>query len=270
MALYIVGDIQGCHKELKALLEKAKFDKNKDQLWSAGDIVARGSDSLATIEFLQSLGDSFNSVLGNHDLHLMSIYYGIKKAKKSDKLDNLLASKNINSIIEWLAQFPLMLPLPDGKSYLSHAGISPQWTLTQAIENAQFVEKRLRAKDREKWLTRMYGNTPNSWHQVATKTERFRFTVNAFTRMRFCYQDGSLEFDCKSSPEDAPKDVKPWFTLLTEEQKNITWYFGHWAALMGETGLKNIIALDTGCVWGNHLTMIKVKSGKLLTQNSYL
>jgi len=269
MALYLIGDIQGCYSELRALLKRVNFNPEHDQLWAAGDLVARGQDSLATIEYLRSLGTSFNSVLGNHDLHLMAIYHGLKKAKKSDKIDSLLASKNIEQIIDWLAQFPLILPLPDGKSFLSHAGISPQWTVTEALENAKFAEKKIKSKDRAKWLERMYGNQRNNWLDVSTKTDRFRFTINAFTRMRFCYDDGSLELDCKSLPSDAPQGVRPWFTLMSTEQTSYQWYFGHWAALMGQTSNKNAIALDTGCVWGNHLTIIDHSTNKLFTENSH-
>ncbi|QOL26639.1 symmetrical bis(5'-nucleosyl)-tetraphosphatase [Thalassotalea sp. LPB0316] len=270
MALYLVGDIQGCYSELQSLLERVEFDPKKDQLWAAGDLVARGSNSLATIVFLQSLGTSFNTVLGNHDLHLMAIYHGLKKAKKSDNLDSLLTSKHIGNIIEWLAQFPLLLPLPDGKSYLSHAGISPQWTLEEALANAAFAEKKIRGKSRIKWLERMYGNAPNNWCDVKTKTDRFRYTINAYTRMRFCYADGSLEFACKSSPKDAPKNVQPWFNLMTKEQASYYWYFGHWAALMGKTNNPHIIALDTGCVWGNYLTMLNYDDKTLFTENSHI
>ena len=270
MALYLIGDIQGCHSELDALLTKVSFNPKYDQLWAAGDLVARGENSLATIELLQSLGNSFNTVLGNHDLHLMSIYYGIKKAKKSDKLDNLIQDARFGDMVDWLAQFPLLLALPDGKSYLSHAGLSPQWSIEEAIENARFAEKRIRSIDRKKWLLKMYGSEPNQWRDVKSKTDRFRYTVNAFTRMRFCYQDGGLEFDCKSTLDQAPKELAPWFDLTQKSiRKQHTWYFGHWAALMGKTNQSHAIALDTGCVWGHHMTMLNFDSKKRIIEDAH-
>lgn len=142
MALYLVGDIQGCYSELKALLKQVNFDKNKDQLWALGDIVSRGKDSLKTVRFLKSLGNSFNMVLGNHDLHLLAICYGVKKPKNADNLYKLLAADDLPEIIDWLRNMPILLQTPDKKGYLSHAGISPQWTIEEAIENAKFVEKK--------------------------------------------------------------------------------------------------------------------------------
>ena len=153
MALYLVGDIQGCYQELRTLLTKIHFNPETDQLWALGDIVARGSDSLATMRYLKSLGNSFNMVLGNHDLHLLAIYHQIKKAKKNDLLDNLLAAEDLPELIEWLRHMPLLLQTPDQIGYLSHAGLSPQWSINDAIENAKFVEQKLQSDDYKDWLS---------------------------------------------------------------------------------------------------------------------
>ena len=269
MALYLVGDIQGCFYELEALLVKAKFKPSEDQLWLAGDLVARGKQSLETLEFVKSLGKSANFVLGNHDLHLLAIGAGLKNPKASDHLSQLLNAPNFSSLCDWLAQHPLLLELPkqnNQSAFMSHAGLSPQWTIHQAIENAAFAHKKIAGKKREKWLNIMYGEYPNDWHLVETKEQRFRYTVNAFTRMRYCFTDGTLDFACKDKLEKAPSALKPWFDLV--KLKNTAWIFGHWAALMGECSHKHIYALDTGCVWGNHLTMIRWDDKKLFSQQS--
>ena len=256
MALYLVGDIQGCYSELKALLNKVNFNPAQDQLWALGDIVARGTESLATIRYLKSLGSSFNMVLGNHDLHLLAIYHGLKKAKRSDHLNDLLAAPDLPELIDWLRHMPLLLQTPDGKGYLSHAGLSPQWTIKEAKKSAKFAEKKLQSNKLVKWLTCMYGEQPNNWIDVKSKEDKFRYVINAFTRMRFCYLDGSLEFKCKQDIKNSPDNLKPWFQLTTELSEDM-WVFGHWASLLGKCKHKNIFATDTGCVWGNYLTLMQ-------------
>jgi len=257
MSIYFVGDIQGCYNELVALLNQVNFNKNTDQLWVAGDMVARGPDSYKTLKYLMSLGECVKAVLGNHDLHLLAIHAGIKKAKKSDFLEELLTCPEINEITDWLAQQPLLRKLPNEQTYMSHAGLAPQWQVSEAIEQAAFAEKLIRSPERVKWLTLMYGEQPNDWSLVETKTERFRYVINAFTRMRYCYEDGSLEFSCKLDPKNAPNNIKPWFNIASSQLDNCSWIFGHWAMLMGNTTHKNTHALDTGCVWGEHLTLLR-------------
>lgn len=257
MSIYFVGDIQGCYYELRALLEQVNFDSAQDQLWIAGDMVARGPDSFKTIQFLMSLGDSAKCVLGNHDLHLLAICAGIKKAKQSDHLDEILNAPNLNELVAWLSRQPLLRKLPNEQTYMSHAGLSPQWQIDEAVEQAQFAEQLLRSPERDKWLALMYGEKPNDWQQVKTKEEKFRYVINAFTRMRFCYLDGALEFDCKTAPVQAPQNIIPWFELCSEQLANRHWIFGHWAMLMGGCPHENIFALDTGCVWGEHLTLLR-------------
>ena len=268
MALYLVGDIQGCYSELKALLAKVNFNPEHDQLWALGDIVARGTGSLATIRYLKSLGSSFNMVLGNHDLHLLAIYHGLKKAKKSDHLSELLAAPDLPELIEWLRNMPLLLQTPDGKAFLSHAGLAPQWTIKDAIKNAKFAEKKLRSNKLVKWLSCMYGEYPNCWTDVESKEEKFRYTINAFTRMRFCYLDGSLEFKCKQDINNAPDTLKPWFQL-TQELSKYYWIFGHWASLLGKCEHKNVFATDTGCVWGNYLTLLRWDDKKRFIEHAH-
>ncbi len=266
MAIYIVGDIQGCYQEFRALLKQVNFNPETDEIWPAGDIVARGPDSLATIRYLKSLGSCVKMVLGNHDLHLLAVYAGIKKVKKSDLLDELLAAPDIDELMNWLAQQPLLRKIPNDEAYVSHAGISPQWTIEQAITQARFAEQLLSSQQRNSWLEKMYGQKPNNWLQANSDEEKFRFTINSFTRMRFCHQDLSLEFNNKEVPKLAPKTLKPWY-LLSETLDNCTWLFGHWASLQGECEHPNVYALDTGCVWGNTLTMLRWHDKAIFKEN---
>ena len=277
MAIYLVGDIQGCYRELIALLEQVSFDDKVDTLYVAGDLVARGPNSLATLRFIKSLGKGAKVVLGNHDLHLLAVHAGIKKVKQADHLSELLNADDIDELMNWLACQPLIQKIPRSINlqtnsheancgYMTHAGISPQWTLSEAISQAEFVQKKLSSKERNTWLTLMYGEEPNSWHQATTEIEKFRFSINALTRMRFCYKDGSLEFSNKESPKETLlSGLYPWFEL-SKTIEQTPWVFGHWASLMGENANHNIYPLDTGCVWGNHLTMLRWHDKKLFTQ----
>ena len=277
MALYLVGDIQGCFNELTALLKQVSFDARYDCLYLAGDLVARGPDSLATLRFVKSLGDSAKVVLGNHDLHLLSVYAGIKKVKRNDKLTELLAAHDINELMTWLAQQPLLQVIPpvnksDSPSYMTHAGIAPQWSLEDAIFQAKTIQEKLSSTNRNKWLTLMYGEKPNSWHKAKTEIEKFRYSINALTRMRYCYEDGSLEFNQKDAPETSviaqEQKLQPWYNLSSVIAHH-TWIFGHWAALMGKSTHNNIYPLDTGCVWGSHLTLLRWHDKAIFTEQSH-
>ena len=283
MATYLVGDIQGCYHELLALLTQIEFNKAQDIIYFAGDLVARGENSLETLRFIKSLGNSAKIVLGNHDLHLLAIHAGIRKAKVSDKLDALINADDIDDLTNWLAQQPLIQKitcsvLTDNNkqktmpnAYMSHAGMSPQWDLPTALEQAEQAHQKISSPERIEWLKLMYGAKPNSWFEASSDIDKFRYTINAFTRMRYCYvEDGALEFDQKDSPQEVEKDHKnsltPWYTL-SKCIENTEWVFGHWASLMGKTSHQNTYALDTGCVWGGHLTMLRWHDKKVFTQN---
>lgn len=275
MAIYLVGDIQGCYSELIALLKQVSFNRDNDQLYVAGDLVARGPDSLATLRFIKSLNSSAKIVLGNHDLHLLAVHAGIKKVKKQDLLQPLLEADDAKELMDWLAQQPLLQQIGDDNAYMSHAGISPQWTLCQAIEQAKFAQQRLSAKNRKSWLSVMYGEQPNDWQHAKTEIEKFRYTINAFTRMRYCYANKNLEFNNKLAPPSLPQthqlsntELLPWYELSTTINET-TWVFGHWAALMGNCSHSNIYPLDTGCVWGNHLSLLRWHDKKIFTESSH-
>jgi bis(5'-nucleosyl)-tetraphosphatase (symmetrical) len=269
MAIYFVGDIQGCYSELDALLTQVGFSNNSDQLYIAGDLVARGPNSLETLRFIKSLGKQAKVVLGNHDLHLLAVYRGLKKVKPQDQLDALLSAPDFTSLMTWLIQQPLIQKLPDENTYMSHAGLSPQWTVKQALEQAQIAQQHLTSATSQYWLSNMYGEQPASWSEANDELSRFRFTINALTRMRYCHADGSLDFSCKESPNNAPKALSPWFEF-GHINENTQWIFGHWAALMGNCPAKNIYALDTGCVWGQHLTLLRWHDKQLFIEQSHI
>ncbi|MDW6001994.1 bis(5'-nucleosyl)-tetraphosphatase (symmetrical) ApaH [Vibrio mangrovi] len=264
MANYIVGDLQGCLDELESLLAKVDFSPRHDQLWIAGDLVARGPKSLETLRYIKSLGNSAKTVLGNHDLHLLSIELGVHPLKKKDRTASIFQAPDRGELIEWLRFQPLLLEHQD--FVLCHAGISPHWDLPTARQAAQEVESILQS-DQWPWLIEnMYSNMPNQWHNSLKGLERYRYIINAFTRMRFCTPDGALDMDCKLPPSEVNShQLIPWFDLPRRSPIEKRIIFGHWAALEGCVR-KDVIGLDTGCVWGGTLTMIRWEDQQLFRQ----
>ncbi|MGL1955874.1 MAG: symmetrical bis(5'-nucleosyl)-tetraphosphatase [Colwellia sp.] len=268
MAIYIVGDLQGCLSELNALLKQVNFNPISDELWLTGDIVARGPSSLETLRFIKSMADCVKMVLGNHDLHLLAVHAGIKKSSPKDYLDDILSAPDRNALMNWLAQQPLLRKIPNENAYMTHAGISPQWSVELAIKQAQWAEKKIQGTQRNYWLEKMYGEQPNSWPLAKTDIEKFRYTINSLTRMRYCFRNKTLDFSCKLSPKSAPKELTPWYKL-SGNLENTQWIIGHWAWLMGETHHNNLFALDTGCVYGNHLTMLHWHDKKIFIEPAH-
>ena len=265
MQRLVVGDIQGCYKGLCKLLKKAKFDPNKDKLYAVGDLIARGEDSKSTVDLLRDLGGSFQTVLGNHDLHFLAISQGLKPAKPSDRLGPLLKHKKLNDVVNWLRQFPLALQVDDN-TLLTHAGLYPRWSFTDAITYSNAVQRELMSDQWQMFLQRMYGNYPDYWYQGMPHADMLRFAVNSFTRMRFIDQQGHLEFKTKTAPSRQDFPLRPWFTAynpyLKPEQRVV---FGHWAALLGKTSSLQFIGLDTGYVWGNSLTALRLEDNKIIS-----
>ncbi|WP_434341405.1 symmetrical bis(5'-nucleosyl)-tetraphosphatase [Motilimonas cestriensis] len=258
MATYIVGDIQGCFPELQSLLELVNFNAQRDELWLAGDLVARGPQSLETLRFVKNLGESAKIVLGNHDLHLLAVSLGYAKQKKKDLTAEIFTAPDCQEILDWLRRQPLIRKHPEHGFIMVHAGISPQWTPDQAIELAQEVHQVLASPQYSDFFANMYGNHPTYWTPDLTGFERLRFIVNVLTRMRYCYQDGSLDFANKQPPlGNTNEALQPWFDVAGKHVGSVPILFGHWAALMGKTARKDVIGLDTGCVWGNRLTMLR-------------
>ncbi|WP_133405839.1 symmetrical bis(5'-nucleosyl)-tetraphosphatase [Parashewanella tropica] len=268
MANYFVGDIQGCYHELRLLLDKVAFNPSFDTLWCAGDLVARGPDSLSTLEYLYELEDSVKPVLGNHDLHLLALAAGEKKRNPKDKLDALLESSQLPKLIEWVRAQPLMRYLPEHKLVMTHAGIPPQWDMETLQLQSDKVSTALQREDYiSALISKMYHDKQSYWHDDLPEFEKLRFTIDALTRMRFLHADGSLNFNCKQPPESCEDPLlSPWFQWHSPIKSENRVIFGHWAALMGETNDQNAIALDTGCVWGGVMTLWHLETGEKITQ----
>lgn len=257
--IYAVGDIQGCAPSLKSLIKKIP---TKSKMIFLGDLVNRGPDSLGTLRLLKQLQEEqrIECILGNHDLHLLAVDAGIRKTKGLDTVQTILDAPDRAELINWLRHRPMALS--NGKILTVHAGVLPQWDMGQTIECAQEVEKALRKKNYKEFLGNMYGNTPNKWSNSLKGHERLRVITNALTRIRFCTPSGTMEFESKEGFESGPKGYIPWFKVPKRKTQEALIYFGHWSTL-GLLREKNVIGLDTGCVWGGKLTAMEIaESGK--------
>lgn len=261
MTTYIIGDLQGCYDALRKILDMAEFDPSHDQLWSVGDIVNRGPDSLATLRYLKNLGSRFRMVLGNHDLHLLALAYKSRSPKKADTLGEVLAASDRDELIDWLRHQPLIYQ--HETSVLVHAGIPHIWSLQKALTLASEVEQALRSDDCGIFLAAMYGNEPERWSDELKGLERLRVITNYLTRMRICRVDGSLDLAFKSPPDLAPKKYSPWFSFYPENPKDsYDIFFGHWAALPSGVYRQHFNALDSGYFWGGALTLLRLYDKK--------
>ncbi|HXK00287.1 MAG TPA: bis(5'-nucleosyl)-tetraphosphatase (symmetrical) ApaH [Buchnera sp. (in: enterobacteria)] len=267
MSTYLVGDIHGCYNQLKLLLHKVSFNPIKDTLWCTGDLVCRGSESLDVLCFLFSLGERAKVVLGNHDLHLLSVYYGVNKNRKEDFITDIIEYKDAKILISWLRKQPLLRIDEEKKIIVSHAGIYPKWNLNTLIHCAKEVESILSSQDYLIFLRLLRDNDTNHWTENMTRFDRLRFITNAFTRMRYIFPNGNLNMICKKSPSDFTKPLKPWFAITNKLYKKYSIFFGHWSSLLGKHTPDNVFALDTGCCWGNALTMIRLEDYVLFSQS---
>ncbi|NRB38978.1 MAG: symmetrical bis(5'-nucleosyl)-tetraphosphatase [Pseudomonadales bacterium] len=263
MATYAVGDIQGCLPSLKCLLEKVNFDSKKDILWCAGDIINRGPACLETLRFIHTLGDSCITVLGNHDLHLLAVAFSDAELKPTDTLQAILDAPDRDTLLHWLRHRPLM-HYEHGFA-LVHAGIHPHWSIPQALEYAHEVETVLRGDHYPAYFAQMYGNLPNRWQDDLQGIDRLRCITNYFTRMRFCRLDGQLDLTNKQGPETAKLGTIPWFEVPQRKAEHHKILFGHWASLEGHCHAINLYALDTGCVWGGQLTLLRLDDEQLFS-----
>lgn len=260
MSTYVIGDIQGCYQELRTLLKLINFDPINDYLWFTGDLVNRGKESLATLRFIKSLGERAICVLGNHDIHLLAVAIGVRKAHKSDTIQEILNAPDCNDLFHWLRHLPL-IHIDHEKNYLMvHAGLLPQWTASQAKKLAEEIEFYLRLDNKKQYklfLEHVFGDKPRRWKENLEGYDRSRLILNAFTRLRACDKNDhyKIDHDFKQPYQQLPENLVAWFDISERQSQNINILFGHWAAL----GLmirpeQNLFALDTGCVWGGKLT----------------
>ena len=257
MATYAIGDIQGCYDSLQALLARCAFDPATDRLWLVGDLVNRGPQSLTTLRFIRSLGDAAVTVLGNHDLYLLMVAEGGAKFRgKDDTLQEILDAPDCDELLDWLRHQPLCYT--DGEYCMVHAGLLPQWTASRARELSCEVESALQGPNFREFILNLWGSEPAGWSDDLAGWPRLRVIVNAMTRMRFCTLDGIMEFKVKGKLANAPAGHLPWFDLPDRQSRDAVLVTGHWSAL----GLKvepNFLALDSGCLWGGHLTAVRLE-----------
>ena len=260
MTRYAVGDVQGCHDELRTLIARIKFSADRDRLWFVGDLVNRGPRSLETLRFVRSLSDNAVVVLGNHDLHLLAVACGSRRKRKSDTLDEILAAPDRDALLEWLITRPLLHFDAARRDLLVHAGLVPQWNAEIAVSLAREVETALR-EDPRKVFEHMYGDEPERWSESLTGNDRLRFTINVLTRLRVCTTQGKIDLRMKGKPQETHKETsgeeaaryRPWFEIEARRSRDVRIVFGHWSAL-GLVLEPGVVGLDTGCVWGNALT----------------
>lgn len=263
MSTYAVGDLQGCLQPLQCLLQEVAFDPAKDRLWLVGDLVNRGPQSLETLRFLYAMRDSLTCVLGNHDLHLLAVAHNIENLKKADTLQEILDAPDRDDLLDWLRQQKLLHYDAERDCVLVHAGIPPQWTLDKALKRAAEVEAVLQDDLRlPQFLEGMYGNQPTLWDKDLRGVTRLRVITNYFTRMRFCTAEGELDLKSKEGLDTAPPGYASWFSHPQRKTRQHKIVFGHWAALEGQCTEPNVIALDTGCVWGGRMTLLNLDSGE--------
>lgn len=257
MAVYAVGDIQGCYEDLRRGLDAVGFDPAQDLLWSVGDLVNRGPDSLSVLRFIHRLGDRAVCVLGNHDLHLLALAASHPKRKDAHSLQAVLEAPDREELLTWLRHRPLLHQDPHLGFVMIHAGLPPQWDLATAAACAIEVEAVLRGPDHVDFFTQMYGNQPACWDPSLSGMARWRFTTNCLTRLRFCEPDGSLSLKEKGPPGSQASGRVPWFEHPARRSREQRIVFGHWSTL-GYQARENVWAIDTGCLWGGALTLLRI------------
>ncbi len=259
MAVYAIGDIQGCYAEFQQLLEKVKFNADTDQLWLTGDVVNRGPESLATLRLVYAMRDNIRMVLGNHDLHLLATAYDNKPPGRHDTLDNVLQATDCYQLLDWLRKQPLLHYDAEHKLALVHAGIHPHWDLVTAARLANEVETLLRSDQHAQFYKHMYGDKPTAWSETLTSWPRYRFITNMFTRMRFLDAKARATMNPKGAPGSQPAGYVPWFEL-PRASADVIIIFGHWSSLPASANYDqyNVYPIDSGCLWGGQLTAIRI------------
>lgn len=257
MALYLIGDVQGCDAALQRLLERIGFSPSRDTLYLLGDLVNRGPESAGVLRRLRALGDAARCLLGNHDLNLLAVAAGVRKPQRQDTLTELLAAPDRDALLDWLRQQPLARQAHG--VLMVHAGVLPQWSAEQTLSLAAEVQAALRGSDSAEFLRHMYGNEPAQWSDALRGIERLRVVVNALTRLRFCSGEGVMEFGTKEGAGAAPAGYWPWFEVPGRKTAGTTVAFGHWSTL-GWMNREDLVSLDTGCVWGGCLSALQISA----------
>lgn len=261
MATLAIGDIQGCFDSFRRLLDICHFDPARDRLWLVGDLVNRGPKSLKTLRLIKSLGSAAQIVLGNHDLYLLMVAEGGAKYRgKDDTLQGILDAKDREELLDWLRHQPLCYT--EGNYCMVHAGLLPQWSAIQARELSREVEKVLQGPNYREFILNLWGSEPASWSNELSGWQRLRVIVNAMTRMRFCTPDGVMEFKTKGELVNAPAGHLPWFEVPNRQSADSVLVTGHWSAL-GLQITPNRLALDSGCLWGGHLTAVRLEDRRV-------
>jgi len=259
MATYVIGDLQGCAHETQLLLDRIAGDApGPARILFVGDLVNRGPDSIGALRRLKALQESgqAEALLGNHDLHLLALAEGFGKLRADDTLDGVLGAPDRDELLDWVRH----LPMTHGRDgfLLVHAGLLPQWTAERAHALGQEVERALRGANYQEFLSQLYGSKPDRWDESLAGIDRLRVIVNAMTRMRFCSSGGVMEFQTKGEASKAPSGYMPWFDVPNRQSATATILFGHWSAL-GLLVRRNLLGLDTGCVWGGQLTAVRLE-----------
>jgi len=258
--MYCIGDLQGCDAPLERLLDKIAFSPSRDTLYFLGDLVNRGPESLKVLRRLAALGDAAQCLLGNHDLHLLAVWQGIRPPGRHDTMQDILQAKDSKALLDWLRHRAMALQRHGW--LMVHAGVLPQWTVAQTMALAGEVEQVLRGGNLKEFFGAMYGNTPDQWRDDLQGADRLRVVVNALTRLRFCTPEGVMEFSSTESAEGAPAGYLPWFEVPGRRTAGTPIAFGHWSTLAKDGSAprlrNNTLPLDTGCVWGGCLTAARL------------
>jgi len=258
MAVYAIGDVQGCFAPLQSLLEKIQFSPDSDTLWFTGDLVNRGPESVEVLRYVKSLGSNAITVLGNHDLHLLAVAHDKKQQNKRDTLNSVLEADDAAELIDWLASRPLIHHDKSLNVTLVHAGLIPDWNLDKARNLAGEVHEVLVGPRRADFLERMYGNHPDHWDDGLQGWDRLRVITNILTRLRYCDINGHLSLDEKGAPGSQPDNFLPWFEYMPTKHDFGSIVFGHWSTLGQRTLINQAICIDDGCLWGGSLTAVRL------------
>ncbi len=259
MALYLIGDLQGCDDPLQRLLDRLDFSPSRDTIFLLGDLVNRGPASAQVLRRLVGYGGAARCLLGNHDLHLLAAAHGIRPPHRLDTLQGILEAPDRTALVDWVRhQRMAMRETLEGQDILMvHAGVLPGWSADTTMALAAEVEAALRGPDLAGFLGQMYGNTPVQWRDDLQGPDRLRVIVNALTRLRFCSAEGVMEFESKEGAGGSPAGYMPWFDVPGRQTANMAVAFGHWSTL-GWLGRSDVLSLDTGCVWGGSLSALKI------------